>query len=149
MEYKVYTTLPSLDSTLENLGKRVRAFHDFEREPAVEVIVRSAKSERSLSQNALFWQWMESMSTYFTKHSRNLSKDEAHDLMCHLHLGYVTKTIGQQEIRGMRTTTWPKRLTVEEMGEFMDKIDAWAADKGCYLPTPADCAHDRYMKKNS
>jgi hypothetical protein len=89
---------------------------------------------------------MEALSAYFTKHGRLLSKDDAHDLMCHMFLGYQTKMIGKTEVTKMRTTTKP-RLSVGDFSHFMSEIDAWAADKGCLLPAPADCEYERLQKR--
>lgn len=141
---KQVLTKETYEQGMADMAKRVRAFHNWEQQPRIEVSIAPARTKRSIDQNSLFWEWMEELSAYFTKNGRPLSKDDAHDLMCHLFLGYDDKILGQQQIRKMRTTS---RLGMTEFGEFMDRIDAWAADKGCYLPTPADSAHAAYTKR--
>ncbi len=134
----------TLANNWDELGKRIQATWDWEVHPRIEIECRPAKSRRSPDQNALFWKWMEELSWYFSKRGNALTKDDAHDLMCHTFLGYEEKTIGRTLVTKMRTTS---KLSVEEFSEFLDKIDAWAADKGCYLPTPADSAHEAWQQK--
>ena len=145
----------SKDTVEENftlLAKRVLAFWNWDQHPIIEIEIRPAKDKMTDSQRGLFFRWMETMATYFTKYGRHfeipftMTKDEAYELMCHNFLGYTPeKTIG-------RTTIPPQLrgisgLKVDEMGYFMDQVDAWAADKGLQLPTPADFAHEAYLKR--
>lgn len=109
-----------------------------------EINIRITKASRTLDQNALYWKWMECMSRYFTERGRPLDKDEAHDLMRHLFLGYQTKTIGHTEITNLRSTT---KLDKGEMSHYMTLIDAWAVDRGCYLPKPEDSEYMELMRQ--
>lgn len=142
---KQFAGKENFDQIMVDFVKRVNAFWNWEQEPRAEIEIRPARSKRSLAQNALFWVWMEELSAYFTRHGPGLSKSEAHDLMCHTFLGYETRTIGKTEITKLRTTSG---LKVDKMSEFMDKVDAWAADKGCYLPTPADSEYEAYRRRH-
>ena len=126
---------------------RVRSTWNFAEQPRIEVIVQPPVETRTIAQNRLYWQWMEELAKYFTANGRPLTKDQAHDLMCHKFLGYHTRKIGETEITSLRSTTWPKRLDTGEMGYYMDQIDAWAVDKGCYLPTPADMKEQAELKR--
>jgi hypothetical protein len=132
-----------IDEGFAYLSNRAKSFWNWEQHPVMEIEIRPSKSRRSLDQNALFWKWMEELSGYFTKHGRPLTKDDAHDLMCHKFLGYVTKVIGETTIVKPVTTS---KLPVGDFTMFLEEIDAWAVDKGCMLPTPADSAHAEHMK---
>ncbi len=134
-----------LVESLDLLKSRVKAFWNWDEHPVMEIRIEPAKETRSIAQNKLFWEWMEELSTYFTKNGHYLTKDQAHDLMCHTFLGYEDYTLGKTHIRRMKTTTRPK-LSVAEFSHFLEQIDAWAADKGCLLPSPADMEYDRYLK---
>jgi len=134
-----------LRPTLELLASRADAFWNWKADPVMEISFSPAKSRRTLDQNAMFWEWMERLSTYFTQAGRTLTKDQAHDLMCHTFLGYEDYTVGETHIRRMKTTTRPK-LGVEDFSYFMEQIDAWAADKGCLLPSGADISYERHLK---
>jgi hypothetical protein len=135
-----------VDEHLALLGKRVKAFWNWDQNPIMEIEIRPARDKMTDSQRGLFWKWMEEICSYFTKNGHYLSKDDAYDLMCHTFLGYTPeKVLG-------KTTIPPKLrgisgLKVDEMGYLMDQVDAWAADKGLMLTTPADSAHEDYLKR--
>jgi hypothetical protein len=135
-----------VDEMFALLAKRVRAFWNWDQHPVMEIELRPAKDKMSDSQRGLFWKWMEEMATYFSKNGHRMTKDEAYTLMCHNFLGYtdtqhIGKTAIQPQLRGI------SGLRVDEMGFLMDQVDAWAADKGLQLPTPADAAHEDYLKR--
>jgi hypothetical protein len=146
MDMIVIRSKENLDDSLHLLGQRLKSFWNWDQHEGIEIVYRPLKSRRTLSQNDLYWQWMEDLSVYFTRNGRPLTKDDAHDLMRHIHLGYTSKTIGKTEIGPFLRST--KTLSTAEMGEYMDRVDAWAIDMGCQLPTPADSAHERYLKKS-
>tara|TARA_R110000787_G_C13201087_1_gene424047 strand:- start:199 stop:645 length:447 start_codon:yes stop_codon:yes gene_type:complete len=104
---------------------------------------------RSLSQNALYWEWMNHLSEYINdKKGSEFSKDDLHDRMRHEYLGYYPpKKIGTVELRErLKTTT---NLTTGEMYHYMAQIDAWAANAiGCLLPRPEDSQYAKLKKKN-
>jgi hypothetical protein len=101
----------------------------------------NAGSNRSLSQNALYWMWMGEMATHFASRGAEIDKDKAHDLMRHQHLGYEDIVINNTVINSqLKSTT---KLTKGEMHDYMEKVDAWAADHGVLLPHPED---SEYMK---
>jgi len=134
-----------IDDHFQLLAKRAKAFWNWDQNPIMQIEIRPAKSKRTVDQNALFWVWMEQLSAYFTQNGRRLSKEDAHDLMCHNFLGYEDKTVGQTQIRKMRTTS---KLRVGEFQQFLDEIDAWAADKGCLLVMPAEADYERRKKRS-
>ena len=103
----------------------------------------SAGSNRSISQNGLYWMWMGQLAESFNSRSKdaNFSKDDMHDLMRHKFLGYESKTIGKTELKDiLRSTT---KLLKGEMHHYMTQVDVWASEVGVFLQHPED---SEYMK---
>ena len=93
---------------------------------------------RTISQNALFWMWCNDLAKHFFKVEKvtEQQKQDIHDILCHKFLGYETKKINSTEIHSLRTLTWPKKLSIGEQSDMLDKINAWAIEHGCMLPIP-------------
>ena len=96
---------------------------------------------RTLSANALYWRWMETMAQFMSERTgRHFDKDTAHDLCRHLHLGYRTNpraTASGSVIPPQLRST--KKLTTSEFCFYMNKIDSWAAiHLGLKLPKPQE-----------
>lgn len=108
------------------------------------VRVKITKASRTLSQNALYWQWLTVMAAHFTERGHRLTKGDAHDLMRHKFLGHETKTVGQTEITKLRSTT---ELDKGEMTDYMTQIDNWCVDHGCLLPKPEDSEYQQIMRE--
>ena len=130
---------------LQQFCRQLTQFCEITQEP-IKASYEIYKEPRSLSQNGLFWLWMDELGKYFTGKGMTLSKDEAHDLCCHQFLGYVTRTIGRTEIHSLRTTTWPTKLDTGEFTKFLNDIEMWSADKGCLLPIPAHAEYSKYKE---
>lgn len=110
-----------------------------------EFTVKEYKSKRSLPANSLYWQWMGVLSQHFTSKGNPISKDDAHDLMRHCFLGYdEPKKIGNTEIgRRLKSTT---KLNTSEFCFYLNQVDAWAVERGCYLPRPEDSEYEKYRE---
>lgn len=109
----------------------------------------SAGSNRSISQNGLYWMWMGQLAESFNARSKDgqWSKDDMHDLMRHKFLGYESKTIGKTELKDiLRSTT---KLQKGEMHHYMTQIDAWAVDVGVFLTHPEDSEYMKLMERQN
>lgn len=109
----------------------------------------SAGSNRSLSQNGLYWMWMATLAESFNARSKDgeWSKDDMHDLMRHKFLGYESKVIGKTELKDiLRSTT---KLLKNEMFHYMTQIDVWATEVGVFLPHPDDSEHAKLMERQN
>ena len=107
----------------------------------------SAGSNRSISQNGLYWMWMGQLAESFNARSKDgqWSKDDMHDLMRHKFLGYESKTIGKTELKDiLRSTT---KLQKGEMHHYMTQIDAWAVEVGVFLTHPEDSEYMKLMER--
>ena len=123
--------LPSVMKELETLIDK----HGF-----IKMVV-TAGSNKSVSQNNLFWMWTTEMANYFaSKGVENSTKDQMHDLMCHKFLGNITVTVGKTEITRLKSL---RDLDKGDMLHFMRQIDEWSADHGVLLTHPEDSEYQR------
>jgi hypothetical protein len=123
--------LPSVMKELETLIDK----HGF-----IKMVV-TAGSNKSVSQNNLFWMWMTEMANYFASRGvENSTKDQMHDLMCHKFLGNITVTVGKTEITRLKSL---RDLDKGDMLHFMRQIDEWSADHGVLLTHPEDSEYQR------
>lgn len=85
---------------------------------------------RTRDQNALLWLWLTCISD-----ETGSSKDDVHDHYC---LKFLRKRISFNG-RDEETVRGTSGLTVEEMGQFLDMVQADAASElGIILPNPED-----------
>lgn len=100
------------------------------------------QSRRTLPMNAMLWVWHTHMAKHFSRKAGPFTPEDMHELMKHKFLGYENpRVIGKTEIPAqLKSTT---RLSKGEMLEFMEKVDAWAADNGCLLPRSEDNDYDK------
>lgn len=86
-----------------------------------EVTVRERKSKRSLEQNSRYW----SLLTDLGRHL-GYEAEELHDALRFKFLRQRVE-IGDEALPLMKSTT---KLSVEEMNEYMEAIERWAATLG-------------------
>lgn len=99
---------------------------------------------RSLSANSLYWTWLDTIARRTSTKDNVLTKDDIHDVMRHLFLGYESKQIKNITIESQLKST--ASLTPAEFCFFMEKINAWAVERGILLPTPDGSEYDKYKK---
>ena len=108
----------------------------------------SAGSNRSLSQNGLYWMWMAELAESFNKRTKGgaeWSKDDMHDLMRHKFLGYEEKKIGSTELKPLlRSTT---KLDKGEMHHYMTQVDVWASEVNVFLSHPEDSEYAKLIER--
>ena len=127
--------LPSVMAEIEEMVEK----HGF-----VKLVV-SAGSNRSISQNNLFWMWMTEMAEHFaSKGVENSTKDQMHDLMCHKFLGTITVTVGKTQITRLKSL---RDLDKGDMLYFMQQMDEWSADHGLLLTHPEDSEYQRLIEE--
>ena len=91
---------------------------------------------RSISQNNLYWMWMQELCDYVEQKKQVTYTQEEMSHKCKMDFGfYYTKQIGEKEYKDI-----PKSTATAEKGElffFMEKVDAWASNSlRCYLTKP-------------
>ena len=109
--------------------------------------LRSAQ-KRSLSSNALYWKWMSEMAVHFNKRGGAFSAEEIHDVMRFRFLGTEEpRVIGKTELPPQLVST--TSLSVEQMHEYMSKIEAFAADNRCWLTIPGAGHYTDYREASN
>lgn len=89
-----------------------------------ELVLRPLKSKRSIDQNKRYWKLLLELSDVAWVGDRQYSKDAWHEYFKREFIG-IEELPGGGQI-GISTT----KLTVEEFGNYMMKIEAWAAEQG-------------------
>jgi hypothetical protein len=108
------TNIPMLVAKLNDL---------IENEPDknYQVIIKERNSDRSIEQNSRLWQLYSSVGNYL-----GYTAEEMHDLMGYKFL-LIEKNIGRELVTKVQSTT---KLSVKDMGEYQEKIEAWASNLG-------------------
>ena len=111
-----------------------------------EIEIRPMKDDRTLPQNDLYWMWCSLAAKHFSKKGK-YTKNDMHEILRYKFLGYTDgKIIGSTEFKPELRST--KDLKVDEMHEFMTKVEVWCAEHGLLLPTPADSQYEKKKRKN-
>ena len=123
--------------------------------------VEIKRGNRSLSQNALYWVWIEEITKFINKHGKDwideetgelvewvdMIKEDVHDGFKEKFLGYhPAKRVGKRTIiHGQLKST--AKLTVGEMFEYMEKIDMYWAQHGLLLTKPEGCQYETLRQR--
>ena len=110
-----------------------------------QVEIKPFRTKRSLSQNALMWDWFTLMGKFFSTPKKQFTKENMHDLMCHKFLGYEDIEIGGTIIKDQLITT--SKLNSSEMFHFMEQVEAWCVEHGLFLPIPGFSDYAKTKKK--
>lgn len=112
-----------------------------------EVEIRPATEKRSLDQSSLYFLWCDQAAKFFSKGKAKYTKKDMHEIFRFKMLGYDSgKKIGNTEFAPeLKSTT---DLKVDEMYEYMRKVEVWCAEHGLLVKTPEDSDYDKRKKKN-
>lgn len=99
----------------------------------IEIVIRPMKDKRSLAQNKRYWAMLRELSEIAWVDDRQFSSQTWHEHFRREFIGCeeIMLPSGVTELRGISTTT----LSVEAFGEYMTRIEAWAAQQGWPLMT--------------
>ena len=91
----------------------------------VELILRPAKSKRSIEQNRRYWELLQQISAAVEINGHRFSTEVWHEFFRREFIGREELILqsGEIEQRGISTTT----LNVSDFGDYMAKIEAWCA----------------------
>jgi len=107
----------------------------------IKITIAPAKSSRSLAQNRLLWMWnsliQQHMADSFGQHA---SAEQWHDVLvsrlCPAELSVIEMPDGFKARVGRSRTS---KFTVDQMGEYLDRLDAYCAENlNLLLPHPDD-----------
>ena len=90
----------------------------------MELILRPAKSKRSVEQNARYWRMLREVSAVVWVEGRQYSAEVWHEHFAREFIGCEDLPNGDK--KAISTTT----LKVDEFGEYMTQIEAWCAEQG-------------------
>lgn len=131
---------------LPALHNAVKAISALDVKQPVEMILKPWQPKRSLSANALYWQWMNTLAKYVSTPQAEYTKDDLHDICRHKYLGYRSNgkrlKDGSQLPAQLKSTSDLKR---SEFCYYMTQVDVWAAGLGCLLPRPDECEYQNYL----
>lgn len=103
--------------------------------------ITPAKTSRSLAQNRLLWSWNNLIQQHLAEHFGQVaSSEEWHDILvsrlCPSEVRVVELPDGQKLKVGRARTS---KFTVEQMGDYLDRLDAYCAESlQLLLPHPDD-----------
>jgi hypothetical protein len=105
------------------------------------LVLERAKSPRSNNQNRLMWLWFTCIAKSWSEATgQTFTAQTVHDVYCRLFLPMETP-------RG-RIAGHTNKLSVEQMTEFLDKVQADAASEyGIQLPNPEDMYFEVWAKQ--
>lgn len=92
----------------------------------LEVLIKPFKPQRSLDQLRLYWAWMGEIARFLRDTAGlDVNDDDIHGYMKGKFLSKDIVVIGGDKVRTAKST---KKLSVEEMSEYMQRIDHYAAE---------------------
>lgn len=94
----------------------------------LEIVVRPMKDKRSVAQNRRYWLMLRELASIAWIEGRQFTDQTWHEHFKRQFIGCEELAMpdGKTELRGISTT----KLSVEEFGEYMVQIEAWAAEQG-------------------
>jgi len=100
-----------------------------------ELVLRPLKSKRSIDQNRRYWALLRELSAVAWIDGRQFSDQVWHEYFRKALIGCdeIHMPDGTTELRGISTTT----LSVEQFGDYMTRIEQWAAEQGWPLMVEA------------
>ncbi len=100
------------------------------------ITIEPYRKRRSLSQNALMWQWLDVVVQHVHE-STNQDKEDIHEFFKQQFLEPRIIEIGSEIVKRWSS----KNLSTAEMAIYMDQIYAWVTTElGLLLPIPQDWA---------
>ena len=101
------------------------------------VTIAPHRRRRTLNQNALMWAWLDQVEGYVGEYT-GMDRDDIHEFLKSKFLPPRYVVIGGETKQVSPST---RKLNTAEMGEYMDRIHAWASTElGLRLPVPERAA---------
>ena len=107
---------------------------------AVEVVARPWKVKRSLSQNSLYWRWLNEISEQVTVSDKKHDAEIWHEYFKRYFCPVKIIAMPAGDDLEVRTT---KKLDTGEMHYYLNQIEQWAMGHMYVLTTPDNCEYQR------
>lgn len=111
---------------------------------AVEVVARPWKVKRSLSQNSLYWRWLNEISEQVTVSDKKHDAEIWHEYFKRYFCPVKIIAMPAGDDLEVRTT---KKLDTGEMHYYLNQIEQWAMGHMYVLTTPDNCEYQK-LKDN-
>ena len=98
---------------------------------------------RSQGQLALVHIWFRELAKSFTDRGSAVDPERMKLLLKHKFLGTEDVLVGKTEIPGQ---VRPLPTKKGELHQFMNQVEAWASDHGCFLSMPGDSEYMKYKE---
>jgi hypothetical protein len=133
------------DQMLENMIEQIASMYVDHGWLNVEV----RAGNRTLSQNSLYWMWVDQATSWINDKKRtDFKTEEIHERMKHQFLGYTDeKQVGGICIPPQLKST--AKLTKGDMYHYMRQVDGYWAGLGLLLVTPDDSIYAELKRKDA
>lgn len=108
------------------------------------VSIKEWREKRSLSQNSLYWVWLDEISKQCNLESDASTKKSSelwHEVFKHYYCPVKTITNNNASLTVKSTTM----LDVGEMTFYLNKIESWCLDRGVRLTIPEDSEYYKLL----
>lgn len=118
-----------------------------------QVVIEPYVYARTISQNNLYWKWMECVVGWMRKQGYDIANDND-TAKRHASLFFQKRFLGAEEVKVGRweceaQVMSTKSLNTAEMFDYMEKVHAWCINAGFTLPVPEDSQFKKLRDKNA
>lgn len=112
----------------------------------LKVEVGEWREKRSLSQNRLYWMWLNEICEQIHKRiGQSHDSETLHEYFKQCYCPQKSKLLGSKEIVIASTT----KLDKGEMHFYLNQIEQWCIDRGFRLTTPIDSEYRQIMERQN
>lgn len=111
---------------------------------AVEVVARPWKEKRSISQNSLYWMWLNEISQQATVNDKSHNSDVWHEYFKRYYCPVKLISMPAGDDLQVQST---KKLDTGEMHHYLNLIEQWAQGHFYKLTIPINCEYEQLKSK--
>ncbi len=111
---------------------------------AVEVVARPWKEKRSISQNSLYWMWLNEISQQATVNDKSHNADVWHEYFKRYYCPVKLISMPAGDDLQVKST---KKLDTGEMHHYLNLIEQWAQGHFYKLTIPLNCEYEQLRNK--
>lgn len=111
---------------------------------AVEVVARPWKEKRSISQNSLYWMWLNEISQQATVNDKSHNADVWHEYFKRYYCPVKLISMPAGDDLQVKST---KKLDTGEMHHYLNLIEQWTQGHFYKLTIPLNCEYEQLKNK--